>query len=101
MLFKKDDSKLKKELCQDIFSSRVENAFLVVKLKIIISWIKIIAGNMSGSRQLPKLKHIESFLSDLDNFEKGEFSKLSLEQHMTPPNVAAICASIVAEVRNR
>lgn len=54
---------------------------------------------MKGNKQLPKLKHIESFLSDLENFEKGEFSKLSLEQHMTPPNVAAICASLVAEVK--
>ncbi|KAL4432673.1 hypothetical protein ABPG74_004966 [Tetrahymena malaccensis] len=50
-----------------------------------------------GGKQI-KLKHIESFLSDLDNFEKGEFSKLKLEQHMTPPNVAALCVSIVAEI---
>ncbi|KAL4479263.1 hypothetical protein ABPG72_011475 [Tetrahymena utriculariae] len=50
-----------------------------------------------GGKQI-KLKHIESFLSDLDNFEKGEFSKLKLEQHMTPANVAALCVSIVAEI---
>ncbi|EAS02406.3 methyltransferase-like protein (macronuclear) [Tetrahymena thermophila SB210] len=50
-----------------------------------------------GGKQV-KLKHIESFLSDLDNFEQGEFSKLKLEQHMTPANVAALCVSMVAEI---
>lgn len=36
-----------------------------------------------------KLKHIEQFLQDMDDFEFGEKEKFNLEQHMTPPNIAA------------
>ena len=36
-----------------------------------------------------KQKHIEDFLQDIDDFEKDEKDKWSLEQHMTPPNLAA------------
>lgn len=36
-----------------------------------------------------KQKHIEQFLQDMSDFEYGEKDKMNLEQHMTPPNVAA------------
>ena len=36
-----------------------------------------------------KQKHIEQFLQDIDDFEMGEKTKMDLEQHMTPPLLAA------------
>ena len=37
-----------------------------------------------------KQKHLESFLQDIDDFEFGENEKFNLEQHMTPPDIAAM-----------
>lgn len=36
-----------------------------------------------------KQKHIEQFLQDMSDFEFGEKDKIGLEQHMTPPDLAA------------
>jgi rRNA N6-adenosine-methyltransferase METTL5 len=36
-----------------------------------------------------KQKHIEHFLQDMEDFEFGEKEKIMLEQHMTPPLMAA------------
>ena len=36
-----------------------------------------------------KLKHIKTFLDDIDDFEPGEKEKWKLEQHRTPPDMAA------------
>lgn len=36
-----------------------------------------------------KQKHIEQFLQDMQDFDYGEKDKMQLEQHMTPPELAA------------
>ena len=36
-----------------------------------------------------KQKHIEQFLQDISDFDFGEKQKIDLEQHMTPPLLAA------------
>lgn len=36
-----------------------------------------------------KQKHIEDFLQDIEDFKYGEKEKMNLEQHMTPPEIAA------------
>jgi putative methylase len=36
-----------------------------------------------------KQKHIEQFLQDMQDFQFGEKEKMGLEQHMTPPDIAA------------
>lgn len=36
-----------------------------------------------------KLKHLKTFLDDIDDFEEGEKEKWKLEQHKTPVDIAA------------
>jgi hypothetical protein len=36
-----------------------------------------------------KQKHIEQFLQDIEDFKVGEKDKIGLEQHLTPPLLAA------------